>query len=76
MGYKSKDSLVEFSKGSDILIIETSLLKDKSSDIHLNTYQTAFIAKEANIGKLIVTHFWPEIPKDEYLKEVKEIFEN
>ena len=29
-----------------------------------------------NVKKLLLTHFWPEIDKDEYVNEAKEIFEN
>ena len=32
--------------------------------------------QKANVKKLLLTHFWPEIDKDEYVNEAKEIFEN
>ena len=32
--------------------------------------------KDENVKKLILTHFFPEIEKEEYVNEAKEIFEN
>jgi ribonuclease BN (tRNA processing enzyme) len=34
------------------------------------------IAKEAGVKKLLLTHFWPEIDKQKYVDEAKDIFEN
>lgn len=37
---------------------------------------SCIIAKKSHSEKLLLTHFWPEIPKEKYLEEVKEIFPN
>jgi len=76
-GYQN-NSLEKFSKDCDLLICEASFLKNqvKSSDNHLSSYEAALIAKKASVKLLALTHFWPEINKDEYVKEAKEIFTN
>ena len=43
---------------------------------HLTAEQAAIIAKEAGVGKLMLTHFWPEEPVEDYADEAKNIFEN
>lgn len=75
--YSSKDKLIEFSKDANILISEASLLVSHGfPEIcnHLTAKQAATIAKDANIKKLIITHFWPEEDLNNYLNEAKEVF--
>ena len=43
---------------------------------HLTALQAGEIAKEANVKKLILTHFWPEEDTKNYYKEAKQIFNN
>lgn len=73
-----KNSLVNFSKEADLLICESTYLRGqlKHEDNHLYAYEAATIAKLANVKKLLLTHFWPEINKSKYVDEAKEIFEN
>lgn len=77
-GYSKKDELIGFVKDSDLLIIESSFIKEHKAinDGHLCAWEAATIAKEANIKKLLLTHFWPEEDKFNYLKEAKEVFNN
>lgn len=74
----SNNNLRTFAKNVDLLICETTFLKKqyRHVDSHLYTYDAASIAKDANVGTLMITHFWPEISKEEYVNEVKEIFNN
>ena len=76
-GYQN-NSLESFSKDSDLLICETTFLKNQKGieDNHLNTIEAAIIAKKAKVKRLMITHTWPEIDKKLYQKEVKEIFKN
>ena len=76
-GY-SNNKLVPFGNNADLLICESSFLKEqyKKSDSHLYAYEAALIAKNANVKQLMLTHFWPEIDGDEYVREAKEIFDN
>lgn len=74
----TKNNLRKFAKDCDILICESTFLKGqlREKDWHLFAQDAAKIAKDANVSKLLLTHFWPEIDKEEYVKEAKEIFEN
>ena len=69
------DSLIEFSSNADLLICESTFLKSqiKSTKYHLNTIEAGTIAKKSNVKTLLITHFWPEIDKEEYLNETKKI---
>ncbi len=76
-GYEDKN-LVEFAKMADIFLCESSFLKGQVRDnnYHLYAYEAAKIAKKAQVNQLVLTHFWPEIDKNKYLEEAKEIFSN
>ncbi len=76
VGTSNIQGIVEFSREADLLICESSLLGQSTLDTHLTAVDAAKIAKEAKVKKLMLTHFWPEIEKDKYLKEAKEIFKN
>lgn len=67
-----------FFQNADILICESSFLKyQKNGNInHLSAEEAAIIAKKSNVKKLILSHFWPEIDKLDYLNEAKIIFKN
>ena len=76
-GFKN-DELITFAKDCDLFICESTFLKgqSKGKDNHLYAYEAAEIAKKANAEKLLLTHFWPEIDKQLYVDEAKEIFAN
>ncbi|MEG1015317.1 MAG: MBL fold metallo-hydrolase [Bacilli bacterium] len=78
VGNTNIDELVEFSKDSDLLICESSFVRshNASSSTHLHSYESAMIGKKANVKQLMLTHFWTETSKIEYLEEAKEVFEN
>lgn len=72
------NKLREFAKECDLFICESTFLRGqcRNENNHLFAYEAALIAKEANVKKLLLTHFWPEIDKELYVKEAKEIFSN
>lgn len=72
------ENIASFFHAADILICESSFLKNqKNGNInHLSAEEAAMIAKKSNVKKLILSHFWPEIDKSNYLNEAKNIFEN
>lgn len=72
------NSLEEFAKDANLLICESTFLRSqiKSEDSHLFAYEAGLIAKNANVEKLLLTHFWPEIDKQNYVDEAKEYFDN
>jgi len=76
-GYEH-NTLTNFSKDADLLICESTFLKGQTrlGNNHLYAYEAGKIAKLANVKKLLLTHFWPEIDKELYVKEAKEYFEN
>lgn len=76
-GYKD-NTLTEFSKNADLLICESSFLKEqnKKEDFHLYACEAGKIAKGANVKKLLLTHFWPTIDSINYVNEAKEFFKN
>lgn len=76
--FTAKNKLVSFAKYSDLLICESSLLREHMVariNPHLMAYQAATIAKEACVQKLVLTHFWPEEPVEKYLNEARKIFD-
>lgn len=71
------EELIEWAKNVDLLICESTFLKDQTcSKNHLRAEDAGQIAKLANVKKLMLTHFWPEIPKSEYVNEASIYFEN
>lgn len=79
VSYSSKQNLVEFAKGCDVLICESSLLQEyrfPEVNSHLTAYQAGVIAKEAKVKKLMLTHFWGEEDVEKYLAEARQEFKN
>ena len=76
-GYNG-NSLVRFAEDADILLCEATFLRGqtRTTDNHLYAYEAATIAKDANVRQLVLTHFFPEIEREDYVKEAKTIFEN
>ena len=76
-GFKN-NILKETAKNADLLICESTFLKEqtKTNDNHLYAYEAGIIAKEANVKKLLLTHFWPEIDKQKYVDEATKYFKN
>ncbi len=77
--YSAQNKLTQFAKGADLLICESSLLKEHGFpeiNSHLTAEQAANIAKEANVKGLVLTHFWPEEPVEKYVQEAKKVFPN
>lgn len=76
-GYEH-NTLTNFSKEADLLICESTFLKGQNrlGNNHLYAYEAGKIAKLANVKKLLLTHFWPEIEKEKYVAEAKVYFEN
>ncbi len=77
ISYKDKDSIVQFANKATLLICESSLLEEHGFPeycSHLTAKQAACIAKEADVSKLLLTHFWPNEKTTKYLEEAKPIF--
>ena len=74
----TNNRLGTFASKSDIFICESTFLKGqfRANDNHLYAYEAAQIANKAEVEKLLLTHFWPEIDKQKYVDEAKKIFPN
>ena len=67
-GYKG-NCLEEFALNANLLICESTFLRGqiRNGDNHLFAYEAAKIAKKANVDRLLLTHFWPSIDKQNYV---------
>lgn len=73
-GYYHK--LTSFFQNSNLLLCEASLLKGQvRNDGHLYAYEAAELASKSHVEQLLLTHFWPEIGKEEYVREAQEHFQ-
>lgn len=75
--FSSKEKIVQFAKGADLLICEASLLESygfPEVNSHLTAKQAGIIAREAKVKELMLTHFWPEEKERQYIKEAKKEF--
>jgi ribonuclease BN (tRNA processing enzyme) len=54
------DHLVTLSKNADLLICESALPDELKARGHLTPSRAGEIAARANVGKLLLTHFYPE----------------
>lgn len=76
-GYQN-NSVVNLAKDADILICESTFLRGQTreKDTHLFAHEAAKIARDANVRNLYLFHTYPELDKERYVLEAKEIFEN
>jgi len=73
------DNILEFSKNSDILMLDSGLLsRDKKSEnvAHLTAEECGIIAEKAGARLLLLTHLWPGYKPEELLSEAKQKFDN
>lgn len=75
-GYQ-KNTVTNLSKNANLLICESTFLigQQRLEDYHLFAHEAAQIAKDANVEKLLLTHFWPSIDKQLYVDEARKIFQ-
>lgn len=69
------ESLVGFAMDADLLLCEAGILAKEqrpNDDYHLQTREVAQLAAQANVKKLMLTHFHPDNDPVEYLDEVYE----
>lgn len=78
-GYR-ENFFQKFAQNVDLFICESSFLRKQEynnlDNHHLCAYQAAMYANESNVGELMLTHFYPTINRNLYLKEAQELFEN
>jgi len=66
--------LIELSKNVDVLVLECSFPNNRKIEGHLVSKECGLIAKEANVRKLVLTHFYPVSTAKERLNETKKVF--
>lgn len=73
---KYTTDLVEFAKEADLFLCEAGVLnKDLiNNPPHLSAEQAVGIANDAKVQRLVLTHFFPQYKKEEYMNEVDDIF--
>lgn len=74
------DNLLDVCKDADALVIESTYLDEETEMAkqfhHLTAKQSAALAKQAGVKKLILTHISRRYREKDVLKEVQEIFPN
>lgn len=71
------DRVVEFAAGADVLLAEATYQgesAEKPWPHHLTAREAGQLAREAGVGKLVLTHIWPEFDPDRSLWEAGEEF--
>ncbi|WP_418790780.1 MBL fold metallo-hydrolase [Phosphitispora sp. TUW77] len=69
--------LVTAAEGVDLALCEASVAeqdRDYVSAGHLTAKQAGELAREAGVGQLVITHFWPEYTLNIIIKEAEEGF--
>jgi ribonuclease Z len=74
------DDILEYCQGADMLVIEATYLKEEEDMArqfaHLTAAQAATLAKEAGVGRLILTHLSRRYRERDIYQEAQEIFPN
>lgn len=71
------DELVEFAKGADLFLCEAGLLeRDEKSmrAMHLTAKEAGEIAEKAQVKRLLLTHFLPDVKIDHYINEASLVY--
>ncbi len=68
------DGLIALSKDAHILICESALPDEMKVKGHLTPSEAGRIATRANVGKLVLTHFYPECDKSDIEKQCRKTY--
>ncbi len=70
--------LVEAAQGADLFLCEATALAgaQRSKEVfpHMSAREAAEAAREAGVGRLLLTHRWYEFPPEEYAAEARSVF--
>lgn len=73
------ENIISFARNTDVLMLDAGLFaKEKTKDdvAHLTAEECGIIAREADVGRLLLTHFWPENNIEELVNEARGNFDN
>lgn len=79
---RPNDDIIDFVRNSDILVCEGTYGDSEDEDkaiknTHMTFKEAANLAKSANVGKLLLTHFSPSVDNPaQYREEAEKIFKN
>ncbi|KPJ77641.1 MAG: MBL fold metallo-hydrolase [Deltaproteobacteria bacterium SG8_13] len=68
------DNLITLAEGADLLICESALPDDQKITGHLTPSLAGRIATRAGVGKLVLTHFYPECEKADIRKQCRQAY--
>jgi ribonuclease BN (tRNA processing enzyme) len=68
------DNLVDLAENVDLLICESALPDNAKVNGHLTPSLAGEIAARANVGKLVLTHFYPECDQTDIEKECRKTY--
>lgn len=72
------EEIIDFAKGADLLMLDAGLLnQDKQGQPvpHLTAGECGVVAAKAGVGRLLLTHFWPEYDTEELRTQAREHFD-
>jgi ribonuclease BN (tRNA processing enzyme) len=71
------EALLELSRGADLLLAEAAIMSresDPGSLVHLTPSDAGFLAKQAGVKRLLLTHLWQEFDRGEIVRIASEAF--
>ncbi len=70
-------SVEDLARGADLLLAEASL-PESCTDFrgHMRASEASDLARSAGVGRLLLTHFWPEADTEEYVLHAQAADEN
>jgi ribonuclease BN (tRNA processing enzyme) len=67
-------ALRELAEGADMLLCEATLTEDRKAPGHMTGADAGRLAKEAGVGRLLVTHFEVRFPDRRSMQEARGVF--
>ncbi|MCS6798760.1 MAG: MBL fold metallo-hydrolase [Myxococcota bacterium] len=65
-------ALVALLRGADLALVECSYPAGRASDRHLNAFEAGRMAAEAGVGRLLLTHLYPETDAVDVVAQVRQ----
>jgi len=69
------DELIELAKGADLLVLECAAPEGKKVQGHMTPSEAGKMASMAGVGKLVLTHFYPECDKSDIITPCRRHFD-